>query len=373
MMTRRTASVTLSSAFAAGAQNPGTAENKPPVKAVVAGLVHGHAAGMFRRIQGRNDLKIVGIAESKADVVQRYARQWNLESSLFGSDLKTVLEMRKPDVVMAFSDTFDHTRIVEICAGHHVPVMVEKPLAVSNDHANRIEQAARRSGIHVLVNYETTWYPSLHQLHSLIQQRQIGALTKIVVRDGHKGPKEIGVPPEFFEWLSDPVRNGAGALFDFGCYGANLATWLLGDVEPLTVSATAQTLKPDVYPKVDDEATIVVAWPGTQVIIQASWNWPYSRKDMDVYGRDGYVLAPDRQTLQIRTGDKPETRVSVPPLQDERRDEIAYLVSVIRGETRPSGLSSLANNLIVTKILSAARESVKTGRTIRLSGASRNA
>jgi len=41
-------------------------------------------------------------------------------------------------------------------------------------------------------------------------------------------------------------------------------------------------------------------------------------------------------------------------------------VSVVRGERKPSGLSSLENNMIVTEILSAARESARTGRTISL-------
>lgn len=349
--------------MAAGAHGSG------PVKIVVAGLVHGHAGGMFRRIQGREDVKIVGIVEPKQDVAQRYAQQFRLEQSLFETDLQRALEARKPDAVMAFSNTFDHKQVIETCAANKVPVMVEKPLAVSNEHAQAIEKAAQKSGIQVLVNYETSWYASLHQLRSMVQEQQIGPITKIVVRDGHQGPKEIGVQPEFFDWLSDPVRNGAGALFDFGCYGANLATWLLDGAEPVVVSAIAQTLKPQIYAKVDDEAAIVVSYPKTQVIIQASWNWPYGRKDMDVYGTRGYILAPDRQSLQVRAGDKPESRIAVPPLQDERRDEISYLVAVIRGQTKVSGLSSLANNMLVTRILAAARESVKTGRTIRLAKA----
>jgi predicted dehydrogenase len=244
--------------------------------------------------------------------------------------------------------------------------MVEKPLAVSNEHALAIEKAARDSGIQVLVNYETSWYPSMHRLRSMVAAGQLGRITKIVVRDGHPGPKEIGVPPEFLAWLSDPVRNGAGALFDFGCYGANLATWLLDGAHPIAVSAIAQTLKPKVYPNVDDEATIVVSYPATQVVIQASWNWPYNRKDLDVYGTRGYILAPDRQTLHVRTGDTPESRTTVDPLRDEHRDEFSYLASVVRGRTPASGLSSLANNMIVTKILTAARESVRTGRTVRI-------
>ena len=62
-----------------------------------------------------------------------------------------------------------------------------------------------------------------------------------------QGPKEINVQPEFLAWLTDPVKNGAGALFDFGCYGANLMTWLMDNQRPLAVTAIAQTNKPAIY------------------------------------------------------------------------------------------------------------------------------
>jgi predicted dehydrogenase len=66
--------------------------------------------------------------------------------------------------------------------------------------------------------------------------------------------------PEFLQWLTDPVLNGGGALTDFGCYGADLATWFMNGETPLTVTAVTQQIKPDLYPKVDDEATIILAY-----------------------------------------------------------------------------------------------------------------
>ena len=93
--------------------------------------------------------------------------------------------------------------------------------------------------------------------------------------------------PEFLSWLTDPEKNGAGALFDFGCYGANLMTWLMNNQRPTSVTAVTQTIKPNIYKQVDDEATIIMEYPSAQAIIQASWNWPYSRKDMEIYGKTG--------------------------------------------------------------------------------------
>jgi predicted dehydrogenase len=62
----------------------------------------------------------------------------------------------------------------------------------------------------------------------------------------------------------------------------------------------------------------------------------------------------------------PETARKLDPLPPGDRDEVAYLVSIVRGERKPDGLSSLENNLVVTEILDAARESARTGKTITL-------
>jgi Predicted dehydrogenases and related proteins len=217
------------------------------------------------------------------------------------------------------------------------------------------------------VNYETTWYRSHSEIRHLFKDGKAGEIRKMVAMDGHQGPKEIGVGPEFLGWLTDPVKNGGGALFDFGCYGANLMTWMMDNTRPVAVTAIAQTNKPSVYPKVDDEATILVQYPKAQGIIQGSWNWPFSRKDFEVYGAKGYAIATGGNALRTRVeGDKAEQSHEPAALPAEESDSVSYLKAVVRGKLRPTGLSSLENNMIVTEILEAARESVRTGKTIKL-------
>src|SRR6185312_10987069 len=213
----------------------------------------------------------------------------------------------RPQGVVVCTNTFDHLAAVESCAKRRLPVMMEKPLAVSNEHARAIEQAAASARIPVLVNYETTWYPSNRAAWQIAKEaKALGEIRKVVVHDGHRGPKEIGVQPEFLDWLADPKRGGGGALFDFGCYGANLMTWLMDDRRPTAVTAVTQQIKPETYPKVDDEATIILEYPGAQAIIQASWNWPFSRKDMEIYGRTGSVQTVETDGLRVHLEGKPE-------------------------------------------------------------------
>ncbi len=337
-----------------------------PLRAAVVGLVHGHAEGFFEQNLHRLDLQIVGVAEEDAQVASSYAGRFDLDHSLMFSNLDEMLQKTHPQAVLVYTNTLDHRKVVEICARHGVHVMMEKPLAVSIEDARAIEQAAKRGKIQVMVNYETTWYRSNSAAYDLVHERAIGDIRKVVVHDGHRGPKEIGVGPEFLAWLIDPKLNGAGALYDFGCYGADLMTWLMDGRRPDTVTAVTQQVKPDVYPRVDDEATIVLTYPRAQAILQASWNWPFDRKDMEVYGQTGYVITVRRNEVRVRREGAEEQLISAKPLLAPYDDPISCLRAVVLDGTSPDGLSSLTTNLIVTEILDAARQSAASGKTIRL-------
>ena len=143
-------------------------------------------------------------------------------------------------------------------------------------------------------------------------------------------------------------------------------TWLMQNQRPTSVSAVTQQIKPDVYPKVDDEATIILTYPKAQAIIQASWNWPFNRKDMEVYGKTGYAHTKQNYGVNVKKDSAPVTLVRPPALQTPYNDFASYLAAVVRGEIKPSGLSSLENNMIVTEILDAARESAQTGHVVTL-------
>ena len=117
----------------------------------------------------------------------------------------------------------------------------------------------------------------------------------------------------------------------------------------------------------DDEATVLLEYPKAQGIIQASWNWPFNRKDFEVYAQRGHALAFGGNVLRVRLPDQREEEVRTPAeLPPDDRDSVSYLTAVVRGRRKPSGLSSIENNMIVTEILEAARESARSGKTIAI-------
>lgn len=338
-----------------------------PLKIGIVGLSHSHV----HWILGGNfeEIEIVGIVEKDQNLAQRILKQYNMDMNLVFKSMDEMIKKTKPEAVTAFGSIYKHLEVVEKCAPLGIHIMVEKPLAVSNEHALKMKTLANKYGVFLLTNYETTWYPSNHKAYKMIKDDVIGNPFKIIVRDGHQGPKEIGVNQEFLDWLIDPILNGGGAIMDFGCYGANLITWLMDGERPNSVTAFTQQIKPEIYPLVDDDATIILEYAKTQGIIQASWNWPYGRKDMEVYGKTGSIFAENANSIKIRMqNDTKEKTIKLESHSKPFNNPFSYFAAVIRGkETLVStDLSSLENNLIVVEILQAARESAKTGKTIYL-------
>jgi predicted dehydrogenase len=360
----------------------GLSFSQQPLRVGVAGLNHDHVYGLMENYK-KGRVIILGIAEPDQSLVQKYKQRYSLPDSLFYPDVASMLEHIKPDAVLAYNAISDHLAVVEACAPKGVSVMVEKPLAVDMKQARRMEALAKQFHIQLLTNYETTWYASNQQVYEMVhEQKAIGNILRMVAHDGHQGPKEIGCSPDFLKWLTDPEKNGGGAVVDFGCYGANLMTWLMDGQAPIAVTAILRHYKPGTYPKVDDDATILLEYPGAIGQIEASWNWPFSIKDLEVFGRSGYLHAMNGNSLQERlrnTYDNVElgavTPAGVTPggassggamgngAMTIFSDNLSYLAAVLRGEIHPiNDLSSLANNLVVVRILEAARQSAKEGK-----------
>jgi predicted dehydrogenase len=343
-------------------------EAQTPVRIGVAGLSHSHVLPLLRNLD-RKDIQIVGIAERDTALSHRYSSQFKIDQNLIYESLDEMLDKTKPDGVITFTSIFEHLKVVEACAPRGIHVMVEKPLAVSVKHATAMSDLSKKYGILLLTNYETSWYASNYEGLRMINQGELGELRKIIVYDGHKGPKEIRVNSEFLNWLTDPVLNGGGAVTDFGCYGADLITWILKGEKPISVFAVLKQYKPNVYPKVDDDATIILSYPTMEGVIHASWNWPFNRKDMHIYGTTGYVFIDDKETIRYRLDEKSKEKVEKLPLSlAPFSDPFTFFASAIKEEIKikPTDLSSPEINITVVEILEAARKSSKTGKKVKL-------
>ncbi len=343
-------------------------QNVKPVRMAVAGIAHGHVGWILGR-KNKGDIELVGIFEKDTLLIKRYRSQFGLPAELFYTDLVRMLDVVKPEAALAFGSIADHLKVVQACAPRGIHVMVEKPLAMSLEDATLMQALVQKYHILLLTNYETSWYPTTAKAYQLANDSNlIGPLRKLVFHHGHQGPKEIGVQKEFLDFLTNPHQSG-GALTDFGCYGANLVTYFLKGQRPISVTAVLKHYKPAVYPKVEDDATVIVDYADAEAIIQASWNWPFGRKDMEIYGDSGFIITRNNNQYSVRTpAIKEEERIVTDKDIAVYTDPFSYFADVIRGKIKPGGYSpyTLENNLLVVQILQLARQSAKEGKTIFL-------
>ena len=343
------------------------AQTQQPIKVAIVGLTHGHIKGFLHTLPTSKSARLVAIVEPDQQLAEQYRNQYHLDRALFYTDEEAMLNKVHPDAVLGYGTIAEHRKVIEIAAKHGVNSMVEKPLTTTVEDALAIRDAARKYHVQVLVNYETTWYNSNAEALKEIKSGQLGEVRKILVRDGHEGPKEIGVGPEWLPWLTDPKQNGAGALFDFGCYGADLATVINNGAAPQSVTAFAQTHKPDIYTRTEDDATVIVAYPTMQAVLMPSWDWSFAVKNMEVYGNKGLLFTEGPGNIVTRyKGQKVESAIyAAPQLPQNQNNSLDYLAAVLHHEIEPKGdLSSLETNLVVVQILDAARTSIKEGRTV---------
>lgn len=336
------------------------------VRIAIAGLSHDHVGGF---VFGRQhaDAEIVGIYEPSDSLFQYYAKRYNLPASLHYHSLEEMLDKTKPQAVADFGSIAAHLPTVKACAARKIHVMVEKPLALNYKIAQEIQDLAQAAGIAVITNYETSWYPSIYKLMELTRDPNFGKIRRIIVNDGHEGPAKLGLTSAFMEWLTDPKQSG-GPILDFGCYGANLSNWLLNGKVPNAVFAVAQRLEPQTY-RAEDDVTIVLDYGDLTAVLQPSWKWTAGRKDMEVYGENGYAIAGNRQTLRYRLGkNNPEQTITVPDTYLPFTDGIACLAAIAKGTYKPQpyDVSTINNNVLVNQILDAARKSAEKKRVVLL-------
>ncbi len=342
-------------------------EHNGPLRLALAGVSHDHIAILDQL--AAEDFSIVGACDSNPDALATLGRTWGVPTHRLHDDLEQMLVRTKPEVVGAFGSIFDHLAVVQACAPRGIHVMVEKPLAIGPEHARQMALLARQHGIHVLTNYETSWFPSTaFAITTAVGDQALGPIRKVLVRDGHGGPVESGCGTAFLAWLTDPAQSGGGALTDFGCYGANMMTRIMEGRRPHSVTAQTHCFKPHIY-NVEDDALILLDYGDAETVIQASWNWPFARKDMEIYGASGFIAALDAHNVELALGGTAERqRIVLPALPISLGNPFAYLAAVVRGTIAltPSDLASIENNLVVTDILAAAQRSAAEVRTIFL-------
>jgi predicted dehydrogenase len=347
----------------------GQARAQQKTRLAIVGLDHDHVWGLLDDIAKEPAADLVAIADAHPELIHR-ARARVPASVKFYSDYVKMLDEAKPEAVIVTTENDKHLEILRQCAKRHIHYSTEKPLATTAADAREMAALAKKSGIKLMVNYWNAWVAPTHEFFHRVYGGELGPVQKIIVEYGHQGPKEIGVSRYFADWLYDPEKNGGGAIMDFGCYGAEWALWLKG--RPSRVYAYTLKLKTEQHNKVDDDAVILLEYPDATAILLPSWDWPYSKGQVEVFGPKGSLLATSDQLFYRPAGSSEKAEgpngrpVELKPVEHETSNPISYFVYCIQNDKPIEPPLSPDLNVQVVEILDAAKESIRTGRSVAL-------
>jgi predicted dehydrogenase len=331
-------------------------------KIAFVGLVHSHCWTQLRNVGTIEGVELVGIAEPEPELVAE-AKSLVPNTEYF-SDYRELVEKKKPDIVWAFIENNRHLEIAAYLAPRKVHMIFEKPLASTLEDARKIRDLAVKNKVQVMTNYQMAWWPTNQEIKRQAAAGAIGEVLRLRGIVGHGGPGSEGARSKFFfDWLTDPVKNGAGALVDFGCYNALWALWIKG--RPETVYARVDHLQPQRFPKVEDNSVLVLGYKDGVGIFEGSWDLPRSYQDLEIFGRDG-SLYMTREALEQRKARGGPQRIEPMALSPERSDPIRYMASRVKSGEATDNIVALDINVDVVEILEAAKQSVATGREVKL-------
>lgn len=339
------------------------------VRLAIVGLDHDHVWELLQYLAKEPDAELVAIVDAHVDLLEKARAQVPATVKFFPGYVE-MLENTKPDAVFVTTENDKHLDILRECAKRHISYSTEKPMATNAADALTMEQLAETGGIKLMVNYWNAWTPSTHELTRRVKSGEVGAIRKLVVQYGHQGPKEIGISKEFGDWLYDPVKNGGGAIMDFGCYGAEMALLLRG--RPMRVFATTRKLKAGQNNRVDDDATILLDYPDATAVLEPSWDWPYNMDRTYIFGSKGSLLSTREDLFERSASENGKAatpdgnRLTLAPVPHEMSNPIAYMIDRIRNNKPVEDPLSGKMNVQVMEILDAARESARTGRAVEL-------
>lgn len=304
----------------------------------VIGFAHMHINELMRRFGELPNVEWVACADTVPAVPEKRdvqsTRGWNQKHALnvIGiprayDDYREMLEKEAFDIVLFCPENARHGEVAEAIAGKGAHLVTEKPMAARLDEARRMARAANAAGVELMVNWPSTWNPSVRKAKELVDRGAIGDLLEVKWRAGSMGPLSHGSTHPGTEggtgMLNDAEKGatwwhqaatGGGALLDYCCYGACLSRWFVGEPAVSAFGLKANLNSP--YGDADDNAVIAVRFPKSMALLEATW----SCVDHGIptgpilYGNKGTIVVAGPEVRLTRERGQPPEIVPTEPL-----------------------------------------------------------
>ena len=349
----------------------------------VIGFAHMHVNHLIDVFDDHPSVEWVACADTVPDIEPRSAKPSTRRANVTRAqektgipkvydDYHTMLDNEAFDIVIFCPENAKHGEVGEAIANHGIHMLTEKPMAASLSGALRMVRAARANDVELMVNWPTTWRPSIRAMKALIDDGVIGDLWEVKWRNGpsmgplayNKGADILTDAEKGSEWWHHDAPGG-GALLDYCCYGACLSRWYVGEAAQAAVAVKANMTSH--YGDADDNAVITVRFPTTLAILEGTWTTYHSGVPTGpiAYGTRG-TLVHTRAGVEVYTTrsyelGNPDRVVEGDPLPEGRTNEAeAFIHHLETGEPLHTTLDPQFN-LEAMAILDAGIRSAASG------------
>lgn len=320
--------------------------------------VEGHYSEITAAARIWPAIRVTAIAEHDPSLRQEAARHKMLAGATIYDDHRTLLEREKLDVVAVCGQNDVRAAIVRACVARRIPVVAEKPLALSLADLEAVKRDVIRHDVPLTMLLSMRFSPPFQEMKRRVASGEIGEVVSI---QGEKS-YQLGQRPD---WMKNH-RSYGGTIPFIGIHLVDLMRWVSGR-EFVAASAFQSNVGFPQIGEMENNATINFKMDnqGT-ALVRLDYLRPATAA---THGDDRLRIAGTRGVIEYREGDgltlltdhAALQRITAPP--GDRLLFADFLDFLYHGKPH---LISRDDVFRVTEIVLKAREAAETGRGVRL-------
>ncbi|WP_242917942.1 Gfo/Idh/MocA family protein [Pontibacter liquoris] len=317
------------------------------------------------------DAQVLAVMSPTEGHARSFAEKFNIPH--YFTSLDEMLAMDELDMIVIGAPNYLHCEItVKIAeAGKHV--VVEKPLCMNLEEADRMIAACQKANVKLMYAEELCFTPKYVRLKALLDEGALGLPVLFKQAEKHDGPHA--------DHFWDVERSGGGVTMDMGCHGIQFFRWLHPGVPITSVYAQMSTTVHQAKTKGDDNAIVILEFAdGVVAMMEESWTKLGGMDDRaEIHGSEGVAYADVLQGNSILTYSTKGVGYAVEKagntvgwsftMYEEMWNygfpqEFEHFVDCVKNNRQP--LVTGEDGKAVLEIIFAAYESAGTGRKVAL-------
>ncbi|WP_077619748.1 Gfo/Idh/MocA family protein [Bacillus sinesaloumensis] len=172
-----------------------------------------------------NNLEIVALCDVLPENMEDKLEKFNLpKSTALYTDYKEMLQNEKPELVAICTESGKHATIALDCIEAGVNLIIEKPIALSLEDADKIIEKSKEKNVKVSACHQNRFNKSIQKIREAVEEERFGRLLHGTAHiRWNRGEDYYTQAPWRGTWEQD-----GGALMNQCIHNIDLLRWMMG-------------------------------------------------------------------------------------------------------------------------------------------------